>query len=945
MDYNKTLSLPKTEFPMRGNLPRREPEIMKNWYGPDLYEKIRQLRQGAPKFIFHDGPPYANGEIHIGHVLNKTWKDMVVKYKTMAGFDVPYTPGWDTHGLPVEYGAIRKMGLNRNKMSAIELREKCAEYALEFVDIQREQMKSLGIICDWDDPYITLFKHYEAKQLDVFLEMFKKGLFYKGLKPVHWCPSCETVLAEAEIEYDNKTSDSIYVAFEVKADPNKVLPEDKVPTDFIIWTTTPWTLPANHAIAVHPEYTYVLFDNGERRYIVAKDLLDEVREVCHIHDGYTVAQFQGSQLEMMVVQHPFYEDRTSLVVLGEHVTLDTGTGCVHTAPGHGVEDFEVGQEYDLPVTNPTTGYGTFTEEARQYAGLKLEAANKQIIADLADSGRLLNHSSVDHQYPHCWRCHKPVMFRTTEQWFASVDSIRQQALDEIDKVKWYPGWGKDRIGNMVKDRGDWCISRQRTWGVPLPIFYCKECNHELFTEETITTVRNLFAAEGSDSWYIKEAEEILGKEYTCTECGGHEFIKEMDIMDVWFDSGSSHVAVLEQWPGLSWPADLYLEGSDQHRGWFQSSLWTAVAARGAAPYRAVVTNGFVMDGDGRKMSKSLGNVINPSDVIKQNGADVLRLWAASTDAKSGDVRYSRELQKQVSEVYRKIRNTLRFLHSLLADFKPEEHEVAYQDMVLIDQWALNALKELTDEITAYYDNYDFHHIYHSIHGFCALDLSSFYLDVIKDRMYASKPDSILRRSGQTTAFYLLRSLTAMLAPILSFTAEEMWQILYNDGLVKEESVHLSDFPQADPVWSNPAIKEEFEFLQDVRHDVNRVLEIKRREKTIGKSLDAKVHLYLPDSPVGERIYSLKDRWPEILIVSQVEVHREAKETAFPGEEIEGLFIDAEAAAGQQCVRCWNFNVEVGQDELHPELCPRCAQVIRQMQADGSLPEQEKEAQE
>lgn len=936
MDYNKTLSLPKTEFPMRANLPQKEPEILKTWYEPDLYSKIRDLRAGAPKFMFHDGPPYANGEIHIGHVLNKTWKDVVVKYKTMAGFDVPYTPGWDTHGLPVEYGAIRQLGLNRNKMTSLELRKKCAEYALNWVERQRAQLKSLGIICDWDNPYITLFKEYEAKQMDVFLEMYKKGLFYKGLKPVHWCPTCETVLAEAEIEYDTKTSDSIYVAFEVAKDPNNVLPQDGVPTDFIIWTTTPWTLPANQGIALHPEYTYVLFDDGTRRYVVAKELLQQVRDVCHIHDGYTVAQYKGSELEGVFCRHPFYEDRLSQVVLGEHVTLDTGTGAVHTAPGHGVEDFEVGQKYNLPITNPTTGYGTFTEEARQYAGLKLEVANKQIIADLTASGRLLNHGSVDHQYPHCWRCHRPVMFRTTEQWFASVDSIRQLALDQIEAVKWYPGWGKDRIGNMVKDRGDWCISRQRTWGVPLPIFYCKECNHELFTEETIGIVRDLFAAEGSDAWYAKEAAEILGKEFTCSNCGGHEFTKETDIMDVWFDSGSSHMAVLEQWPHLHWPADLYLEGSDQHRGWFQSSLWTAVAAKGSAPYKAVVTNGFVMDGEGRKMSKSLGNVVNPADVIKQSGADVLRLWAASTDAKAGDVRYSPDLQKQVSEVYRKIRNTLRFLHSLIPDYNPKTDFVAYQDMVLIDKWALHSLNKLIQDVTVNYENYDFHHIYHSIHGFCALDLSSFYLDVIKDRMYASKPDSLLRRSGQTAAFLLLKSLSAMLAPILSFTSEEMWQELYKAGMVEEESVHLSDFPKEKDEWYNPEIAQTFELLLALRDDVNRLLEIKRREKTIGKSLDAKVHLYVPENDMGRQIAELADLWPEILIVSQVEVHTQLQVTPFAGEEVEGLYMEAEAAEGKQCVRCWNYNTEVGQDSLHPELCPRCAAVIRQMEAEGSL---------
>jgi len=930
MDYNKTLNLPDTQFPMRANLPEREPLQLQAWYEPSLYQQIRAARQGAPKYIFHDGPPYANGDMHIGHVLNKTWKDVVVKYKTMRGFDVPYTPGWDTHGLPVEYAAIRQMGLNRKEMTPLDLRKKCAEYAKGWMEKQREQLKRLGIICDWDDPYMTLYPKYEAKQMEVFTEMFKKGLFYKGLKPVHWCPTCETVLAEAEIEYNNKTSPSIYVAFEVSEDPKGVLPDSTVPVDFVIWTTTPWTLPANQAICLHPEFDYVLFDYGTRQIIVAKELLKSVRELCHLHDGYTVAQFKGSELEGMVCKHPFYEDRRSQVVLGEHVTLDTGTGCVHTAPGHGVEDFEVGQKYKLPIMNPTTGYGTFTEEARQYAGLKLEVANKKIIEDMLESGRLLNHGNIEHSYPHCWRCHKPVMFRTTEQWFASVDSIRQQAMDEIDKVKWYPGWGKTRIGNMVQDRGDWCISRQRAWGVPLPVFYCKECNTELFTEETLGIVKEMFAAEGSDSWYAKEAQEILGKEFTCSKCGGHEFTKETDIMDVWFDSGSSHTAVLDQWPGLSWPADLYLEGADQHRGWFQSSLWTSVAARGSAPYKAVVTNGFVMDGEGRKMSKSMGNVVNPNEVIKQNGADVLRLWAASTDAKAGDVRYSKDLQKQVAEVYRKIRNTMRFLHSLLPDFNPQQDVVAYEDMVMIDQWVLHRLSEFIDEITGYYEAFDYHLVYHTLHGFCALDLSSFYLDVIKDRMYASTPDSVLRRSGQTAVWYVLDAMIRLLAPILSFTSDEMWAELRKANFVSETSVHLALWPQAHPEWKNAELSLKFQKLQNVRDEVNKVLEIERREKRIGKSLDAKVNLYLKDGPWADFLQENAKIWPEILIVSQVEVHREDNKQAVAAEEIQGLNIEAVAAEGKQCVRCWNYSVEVGSDLEHPELCPRCAVVVREL---------------
>src|SRR5665647_3782538 len=809
MDYNKTLNLPDTKFPMRANLPEREPEQLKNWYEPDLYQQIRAARKGAPKYIFHDGPPYANGDIHIGHVLNKTLKDVIVKYKTMQGFDVPYTPGWDMHGLPIEYAAIRQLGLKLNEISVLDLRKKCAEFATGWMEKQRISMKRLGIICDWDNPYLTLLPKYEAKQMDVFSAMYQKGLIYKGLKPVHWCPNCETVLAEAEIEYADKSSHSIYVAFEVKEDPNKRLPLFEKPIDFIIWTTTPWTLPANVAICLNPEFDYVLYDCGERRVIVAKQLLEATRKACNLPNGNIVAEYKGTDLEHILCQHPFIEERLSHVILGDHVTLETGTGCVHTAPGHGEDDFIVGKKYHLPVINPTDNSGHFTAEAGKYAGMKLDAANDIIIADLQASGRLMAHGHIIHSYPHCWRCHKPILFRTTEQWFASVDSIRQQAMDEIEKVHWYPAWGKERIGNMVKDRGDWCISRQRTWGVGLPIFYCKECGKELITQETLQIVRDLVAVEGSDVWYAKEAQEILGREFTCDRCGSHEFSKETDIMDVWFDSGSSHVAVLEQWPGLSWPADLYLEGADQHRGWFQSSLWTGVAARGGAPYRAVVTNGFVMDGEGRKMSKSLGNVVNPTDVIKQYGADVLRLWAASTDAKAGDVRYSKEIQKQVAEVYRKIRNTLRFLHSLIPDFNPATDKVAVKEMVLIDQWIMSRLAGLTKDVTGYYEDFDYHLVYHNIHGFCALDLSAFYLDVIKDRMYASGTTSQERRSGQTAAWYLLDTLIRLLAPILSFTSEEMWQELRSAGLETEASVHLAAWPKIEADWSNSGLEAQF----------------------------------------------------------------------------------------------------------------------------------------
>jgi isoleucyl-tRNA synthetase len=722
MDYSKTLNLPKTDFPMRGNLPQREPEILKFWEDINIYAKVQEQAKGKPKFILHDGPPYANGDIHLGHTLNKVLKDMIVKFKTMDGFDAPYIPGWDTHGLPIEQRAIKDLGLNRHKVSTVEFRKKCEEYALKYVDIQRKQFKRLGVRGDWDNPYITLNKEYEAVQIGVFGTMAKKGYIYKGLKPVYWCADCETALAEAEVEYADAKSPSIYVKFQVK-DGKGILDQDAY---FVIWTTTPWTIPANVAICLHPDFTYVLVEIEGEKLVLAKELLSSFLQEIEKENYTVLKEFKGTDLEYILCRHPIM-DRDSLVILGEHVTLEAGTGCVHTAPGHGADDFEVGRKYNLPVISPLDDRGIFTEEGAQFQGMSTGDANIAVMKELAEKGALMKQVSIRHQYPHCWRCKHPILFRATEQWFASIDGFREQALAEIDQVQWIPSWGRDRIYNMIHDRNDWCISRQRTWGVPIPIFYCQECGYPVINDVTISHIQDLFREHGSQIWFAKEAEELIPAGLKCEKCGHDHFRKETDIMDVWFDSGSSHAAVLETREDQRWPADLYLEGSDQHRGWFNSSLSTAVATRGKAPYKAVLTHGFVVDEQGRKMSKSLGNVVDPLKVIEQMGADVMRLWVSSADYRS-DLANSPKIMKQISEAYRKIRNTARFLMSNLYDFDPAKDRVDFAELQELDRWAMHKLHKLIKRVLQAYRDYEFHIVYHAIHKFCVVDMSAFYLD-------------------------------------------------------------------------------------------------------------------------------------------------------------------------------------------------------------------------
>lgn len=914
MDYSKTLNMIQTDFPMRGNLPQREPEILKFWEEVDIYRQVQQKNQGRPKFVLHDGPPYANGDIHLGHTLNKVLKDIVVKYKSMSGYDAPYVPGWDTHGLPIEQRAIKDLGLNRKAVSAVEFRQRCAEYARKYAGLQKEQFKRLGVRGDWENPYLTLMPHFEAKQIEIFGEMAKRGYIYKGLKPVYWCASCETALAEAEVEYNDKTSFSIYVRFPVQ-DGNGKLPAESA---VVIWTTTPWTLPANLAICLHPDFDYVLVRTERGQLLVARELLSQFLEATGLTEQGIAAEFKGQELEGVICRHPFM-DRESPLILGEHVTLEAGTGAVHTAPGHGAEDFEVGQKYGLPVINPVDNSGYFTREAGPFAGLHINDGNLKVIEWLEEQGYLLKSGKIKHQYPHCWRCKHPIVFRATEQWFASIDGFRQQALEAIDKVQWIPAWGRDRIYNMVAERGDWCISRQRLWGVPIPIFYCEHCGKEIINDTTINHIKNLFREHGSDIWFARETAELVPPGLTCPDCGHTSFRKETDIMDVWFDSGSSHAAVCEQpeyWPDLSWPADLYLEGSDQHRGWFNSSLLTAVATRGQAPYRAVLTHGFLVDEKGRKMSKSLGNGVDPLDVIKQMGADILRLWVASADYRS-DVAVSPGILKQIAEAYKKIRNTCRYLLGNLYDFNPATDLVAYEQLPELDKWALYRLQRLIERVRSGYENYEFHIVYHAIHNFCAVDLSAIYFDISKDRMYVSLPTSRERRAAQTVMYYTIDALVRLLAPVLSFTSEEIWRYLPGERPV---SVQLTDMPEVEARYLDEELAERWERLLAVREQVNKALEVARQQKVIGHSLDASITLVASGAEL-ELLRNYQAELAALFIVSQVQVQSGKAE----------LQVEVAAASGRKCERCWVYSPETGRDNRYPDLCPRCAGIIREIE--------------
>ncbi|UOF89173.1 isoleucine--tRNA ligase [Fodinisporobacter ferrooxydans] len=921
MDFAKTLNLPQTDFPMRGNLPQREPQIQERWEQFDLYNKVQEKRRGKEKFILHDGPPYANGDIHLGHALNKIIKDIIVKFKTMDGYDSPYVPGWDTHGLPIEHAIITKKGINRREVSVVDFREMCKQYALDFIERQKGQFKRLGVRGDWVNPYITLKPEYEASQIRVFGEMAKKGYIYKGLKPVYWCASCETALAEAEIEYHDKTSPSVYVTFDV-TDGKQVLPAG---SKIVIWTTTPWTIPANVAIALGPDFEYEAVRAGGQILLFASALRDSVLKAAGL-SGASVEQlgtWKGRELEGVVAAHPLF-DRQSVVVLGDHVTLDAGTGCVHTAPGHGMEDYEVGLKYQLPILAPIDDQGKFTSEAGAYQGQFYLKANQAIRNDLQASGHLLTDQSISHQYPHCWRCKNPVMFRATEQWFASIDKFREQLLQQIAEVEWIPGWGQQRLHNMMADRQDWCISRQRVWGVPIPIFYCRDCNKELITDETIEHVANLFAEHGSQVWFAREAEDLLPPNTVCS-CGHTHFRKETDIMDVWFDSGSSHAAVLANRPELRWPADLYFEGSDQYRGWFNSSLSTAVAVKGQAPYRTVLSHGFVLDGEGRKMSKSLGNVVDPLKVMQQLGADILRLWVASVDYRS-DVRVSDAILKQVAEVYRKIRNTFRYLLGNLFDFDAGKNLVQKLDMPEIDRYTLNKLERVEERCLKAYRDYEFHIVYHAVHNFCTVDLSQFYLDVLKDRLYTSLPNSTARRSAQTVLYHTLHSLVRIMAPILTHTADEVWQYMQGNAY---ESVQFAGYDELLTGWKDDELEKKWANILRVRDEIAKALETARKDKRIGQSLEAFVEIY-PDTKTFDILQGV-DQLDKVLIVSKAQVYQPDAEVPADAARLEGLAVRVSAAPGEKCERCWVILEDVHAHDELGMLCPSCASTLDQME--------------
>jgi len=929
---------------MKADLPNREPRIQKKWEEMKLYEAIQEKNKNEPRYILHDGPPYANGNIHMGHALNKILKDIIVKFKLMEGFNVPFVPGWDCHGLPIEYQLLKSLGLRKEEIDRVGFRKKARAYAQEFASIQKEEFKRLGIFGDWEKPYFTMSYDYEAKIIEIFKRLVGQGYIYRGKKPVYWCANCETALAEAEVEYSNHTSHSVYVKF-----PLKKLGKDKetklqLPTSVLIWTTTPWTLPANVALAFHPQYEYAWVKLSpsdsclkEEIIIVAKELVSNIMEKLGIKNYDILKVWQGKDFEGIVCSHPFM-GRDSLGILADFVTLKEGTGIVHIAPGHGQEDYQIGLKYELPVLALVDVKGKFTKEVPQFSGMDVFSSNKLIIEKMQNSSHLLFSEEIVHTYPHCWRCKKPIIFRATAQWFLDVDKnkLRERILKAIKKVEWIPKIGENRISNMVKERPDWCLSRQRYWGVPLPIFYCKNCGEPLMSEESISAVRDLFLREGSDAWYIKREEEILPKNIKCPKCKKREFVKEKDIMDVWFDSGVSYEAVLRERENLSWPADLYLEGSDQHRGWFQASLIPAIALEKKPPFKSVLTHGFVVDGEGRKMSKSTGNVIAPQKIIEKYGAEILRLWVASEDYRE-DIRISSEILGHLVDGYRRIRNTFRFLLGNLNDFNISK-KVKYKEMSEIDQWVLHRLQELISQVVDDYESFELHRVYKAIHNFCTTELSSFYLDVLKDRLYTFDRNSLPRRSAQTVLYELVVSLIKLTAPILPHTAEEAWQMIPE---VQEASVFLTNLPGVEKKYWNERLAKKWEKILLLRKSVMKVLEIARKEKIIGSSLEAEVDLYTQEKKLATLLRNYQRDWNETLIVSEVKILQEMpsvssgigkdkSEVMMKSEEMSELYIRVKRAPGKKCVRCWNWNPTVGENREHTQLCARCVQVVKNL---------------
>ena len=925
-NYNDTIHKMQTPFEMRAGLPKKEPKMLEDWENNHVYEQMIKNNEGKPQYILHDGPPYANGNIHMGTALNKIIKDIIIRYKNMTGFEAPYVPGYDTHGLPIELKALSSLGDKKAGVSKLELRKICKEFATEHIDVMNSQFKRLGVQGDFENPYLTLRPEFEARQVEIFGEMAKKGYIYKGMKAVYWCPEDRTALAEAEIEYAEDECDSIYVRFKLTDDPNGVLAKHNVPLDkawIVIWTTTTWTLPANVATCLNPNLEYAFVKIGDAYHIMAAGLVESTMKGCHI-DEYEVLPetVLGSELELMQYQHPFL-DRKGLVILGDHVTLEGGTGCVHTAPGHGVEDFEVCVNHypQVPVVVPVDDAGRLTAEAgEKFAGLKVWDANKVILEHIKESGHLMGVQHITHQYPHCWRCHHPIIFRATEQWFCSIAKFREDVYKAIDTVTWMPDWGHDRMTGMVRDRNDWCISRQRTWGVPIPAFYCKKCGTYHITDATIKAVSALFRKEGSDAWYKYDAEQIIPAGEVCEKCGASEWTKDTDIMDVWFDSGSTHAAVLEERPELRFPADMYMEGGDQFRGWFQSSLLTSVASKGCAPYKSVLCHGWVVDEQGKQMHKSAGNGVEPSEIIKDYGADIIRLWVASSDY-TVDVRAGKNIFKQLSEAYRKIRNTARFILGNLDGFDPNTDCVADDQLQDIDRWALAALDDLIANTNAGYAVYDFNKVYHAVYNFCVVAMSNFYLDVTKDRLYCT--NGTARKAAQTTMYKILVALDKIIAPILCFTSQEIWDFMpKTEGMNKY--VVFEQMPKAGQYAADDAFKAKWAQLIAVRDEVKKVLEQARAEKLIGASLEASVTLYCSDA-VYDLLNSIPmDELADLMIVSHVEL---VKGEGGAASAVEGLGVAAAHATGDKCERCWKYSASIGSHPAHPTLCARCASVV------------------
>ena len=932
-DYNETLNLPQTEFPMRAGLPKREPGMLENWDKMDLYNEMLKKNEGGPRFALHDGPPFSNGGLHMGHALNKSIKYFITRLYAMRGYYTPYVPGWDNHGMPIESAIIKQNKLNRKEMSIPQFRSACQEFAQHYIDVQMKGFQRMGVLGDWEHPYKTMAPEFEAEEVKIFGKMYEKGYIYKGLKPVYWCPHDETALAEAEIEYQDDPCTTVYVKFPMEDDLGKLSHIDKSKLYFVIWTTTIWTLPGNLAIAMHPRESYVLAKapNGEI-YVMAEALVEKVMGLGGFDSYEIIERHEGAFFENMLAKHPFLP-KTSRLLLADYVTMDSGTGCVHTAPGFGADDYQTCRRYGMEMVVPVDDQGRHTDYAGKYAGMKTEESNPVILADMKESGMLFAQEDIVHSYPHCWRCKNPIIFRATPQWFCSVEAFKDEAVAACDNVRWIPGWGKERMISMIRERADWCISRQRRWGLPIPVFYCKECGKPICTPETTEAVSALFEKKGSNAWYEMEACDILPQGFVCPHCGkSHGFEKEMDTLDGWFDSGSTHYASMKRDQGF-WPADMYLEGLDQYRGWFQSSLLTAVGALGeGAPFRECVTHGWTVDGEGKAMHKSLGNGVDPAEIFQKYGADLLRLWAGSADYHV-DVRCSDNIFKQLSQNYLKFRNTARYCLGNLAGFDPN-HLVSPQEMLPLDKWAITRLNQLMERCKAAYDEYEFHVVSHAINDFCVVDLSSFYLDIIKDRLYCEEKDGLERRSAQTALYLILDTITKLFAPILCFTCDEIWQVMPHKNEDDGRNVVLNVMNEPFMEYALPEEEmAKWDALETLRDGVNAALESARAQKKIGKSLEAKVTLVTeqPQPQLDGLKAAFESQWADLFIVSQVEV-KEDKELYSSAAEtpVERVRVLVEEAAGAKCERCWKHDGAVGQDAAHPTLCPRCAQVVSKM---------------